>query len=281
MTDFQSSGFIEASIDLEASLLGGQSFSWAKRGKFFRGIIRKVILEFQQEKNGFYWFSYNYDNTKFLEKIIIDYLNLNFDLNEFSERNKEDHVLQESLKNYYGLRILNQDPWECLISFICSAASNLNKITKNIQSIMKLGENIGPDEIDYIFPLPEKILSFGEKNLRNLGLGFRAPYIIDASQKVSEGIINFDSLKTSSYEQSKNNLMTINGVGEKIADCVLAFSLNFHNAFPVDRWVRRSLIINYGRSPKLNNHQLGNWARKKFNNDGSYVQQYLFHRIKN
>jgi len=281
MTNFEKSGFIEASIDLESSLLGGQSFRWAKRGKIFRGVIRKVILEFQQEKMGFYWFSYNCDNTKFLDKIIFDYLDLGFDLNEFSERNKEDDVLQESLKKYYGLRILNQDPWECLISFLCSAASNLNKITKNIQSIMKLGENIGSDEIDYTFPFPERILSFGENNLRDLGLGFRAPYIIDASQKVSEGIINFDSLKTSSYEQSKNNLMTINGVGEKIADCVLAFSLNFHNAFPVDRWVRRSLIINYGRSPKLNNHQLGNWARKKFNNDGSYVQQYLFHRIKN
>ena len=75
--------------------------------------------------------------------------------------------------------------------------------------------------------------------------------------------------------------MMINGVGEKIADCVLAFSLNFSNAFPVDRWVRRSLINQYNLSEKLNNHELVDWARKRFKDDGSYVQQYLFHNIKN
>ena len=81
---------------------------------------------------------------------------------------------------------MNQDPWECLVSFICSAASNLNKITKNVQSIMKIGEKIGPEEIDYIFPSPQKILTFGELKLRNLGLGFRAPYVIDAALKIIE-----------------------------------------------------------------------------------------------
>ncbi|MBM32486.1 MAG: hypothetical protein CL764_06505 [Chloroflexi bacterium] len=281
MTNNQISGYIDTPIDLESSLCGGQSFTWIMKNELFRGVIRNVIIEFQQKEKGIIWNSYNNDNSIYVNQIIVEYLNLNFDLKKFSERNIKDNVLQNSLKKYYGLRILNQDPWECLVSFICSAASNLNKITKNVQSIMKIGEKIGPEKIDYLFPSPQKILTFGEKKLRNLGLGFRAPYVIDAAIKIIEEKINLKSLEFSSYEDSKKNLMMINGVGEKIADCVLAFSLNFPNAFPVDRWVRRSLINQYGLSEKLNNYELGDWARKRFKDDGSYVQQYLFHSMKN
>ena len=281
MTTNQISGYIDTPIDLESSLCGGQSFRWMIKNKRFRGVIRNVIIEFQQKDRGICWNSYNNDDLNFINQIIAEYLDLNFDLKKFSERNLKDIAIQSSLDKYYGLRILNQDPWECLVSFICSAASNLNKITKNVQSIMKIGEKIGPEEIDYIFPSPQKILTFGELKLRNLGLGFRAPYVIDAALKIIEEKINLQSLKFSSYDISKKKLMMINGVGEKIADCVLAFSLNFSNAFPVDRWVRRSLINQYNLSEKLNNHELGDWARKRFKDDGSYVQQYLFHNIKN
>ena len=279
MANFNGSGYIDIPVDLEASLCGGQSFRWEKYNEFFRGVIEENIVKLKQAEKGLYWVACN--SNKSLQDIIINYLDLDFDLQQFSDRNKKDDVLQRSLRKYYGLRILNQDPWECLISFICSAASNLNKITKNVQSIIKLGVKIGPDKLDCSFPTPETIVSFGEGKLRELGVGFRSSYVIDAAQKVLEGKIDFESLKSSSFSEAKNTLMIINGVGEKIADCVLAFSLGCPQAFPVDRWVRRGLISNYGCSPKLNNNQLGYWARKKFNNDGSYVQQYLFHMMKN
>ena len=138
---FNNSTYIDTSVDLDASLLGGQSFRWEKHDDIFRGMIGENIVELKQAKRGIYWFCY--DSNIHTKNIVPKYLDLDFDLKQFSERNKEDEVLQRSLKKYYGLRILKQDPWECLISFICSAASNLDKITKNVQSVIKLGRKMG------------------------------------------------------------------------------------------------------------------------------------------
>jgi N-glycosylase/DNA lyase len=118
----------------------------------------------------------------------------------------------------------------------------------------------------------------GEQKLRDLGLGFRAKYIIPAAEAVALGHLDLDALKTASYEDARRALVELPGVGEKVADCVLAFSLDKPEAFPIDRHIRRALENWYGLPPALDNSRASDWARQRFGNFGAIAQQFMFHR---
>ena len=263
-------------IDLEATLDGGQAFRWHHYKNGFRGIIgHSVYYIFKKNKN-IYVSSDNLDEDKF--ELIKNYLDLQYDLNFLARNFKNNLYLSDLFKKYFGLRILKQDPWETMICFITSSVSNISKIKKNINDLcLSVGDKVDNGKYDYTFPGPEKIINFGEENLRKLGFGFRSPYIIDASKKLINKDIIFDDLFNFSYEKSLAELTKINGVGRKVADCIMTYGFQREDVFAVDRWVRRGLVNKLNYNSKYNNDKLSVIARDNFGSFSSYIQQYIFY----
>lgn len=166
-----------------------------------------------------------------------------------------------------GIRILKQDKWETLISFIISQNNNIPRIKKIIEALCEaLGEPLGNGL--YSFPAPEKILAAGEEGLAPIKAGFRVKYILDAAHRVHSGEIDLEHIASLSYEEAEAELMKIKGVGKKVASCVLLFGYGFLSAFPIDVWVKRILEKYYDES--FDPSSLGEYA--------GIAQQYLFYR---
>ncbi len=166
-----------------------------------------------------------------------------------------------------GIRILKQDKWETLISFIISQNNNIPRIKKIIGTLCEtLGDPVEGD--GYSFPSAERILSAGEEGLAPIRAGFRVKYILDAAQRVASGNIDLEAIASLSYEQAENELMRIKGVGKKVASCVLLFGYGFLSAFPVDVWVKRVIEKYYDEA--FDPISLGEYA--------GIAQQYLFYR---
>ncbi|MAR37123.1 MAG: hypothetical protein CL715_01975 [Chloroflexi bacterium] len=265
---------IEETIDLRNTLDAGQSFMWqdiSEKGKIiFEGYFEDIKLQLEQKEKDISVsvFSDNYDaNFSFrLQK----YLGEPSNKIQGFEALLNDKIISPVIKKYPGLRILKQDPWESTIGFITSSCSNLPRIKKHMTQLRKVTGGI--------FPKPEDILYLGEIDLRKLGFGFRSPYIIDAANIILNENLSFENLKKEPYEIALNDLLKIHGVGRKIADCILAYSLDKTDSFPVDRHVLSGLIKWYGLPKKTNPVFASNFARKKFGHLSSYAQQYIFHR---
>lgn len=267
-------------LDLEATLDGGQAFRWYPEAGGYRGVIGDRVVHISPAADGLRVAAVDGRPVADLAVVASDYLGMGSTAyDEFRACYEADQRLGDALGCWPGLRILRQDPWECLVAFIASANSSIPRIKQNIGAIAgAFGTRIGTGEHDRRFPDPATIASAGEGALRELGLGFRAPYIARAAERVAAGEFDFDLLRTVPYVHARAVLMSLDGVGEKIADCVLAFSLGKRDAFPVDRWVRRALEERCGMPPSLNNSKAADWARARFGDHGAYVNQYLFHR---
>ena len=262
-------------LDLDSTLDGGQSFRWHKCGEGFNGVIKnKSYFIFKKNKKIFV----ESDNLNITDhNMIINYLSLDYNLVNLSKNFNNNLYLYGLFQDYYGLRILKQDPWETIISFITSSVSNISKIKKNINDLcLNNGKKVGKNKYDYSFPTPKNIIDFGENNLRKLGFGFRSPYIIDACQKVLEGDIVVNDIYKLNYDEALGQLTKINGVGRKVADCILTYGYHRNDVFAVDRWVRRGLVNKLCYEDKLQNEKLSIIARNFFGNHSSYVQQYIF-----
>ncbi|MCR5542519.1 MAG: N-glycosylase [Eubacterium sp.] len=196
---------------------------------------------------------------------------------------KADPRLEPIIAEYSGIRILNQDFFECLISFIVSQNKQIPQIK---QVVTNLSSGIGTkfditmidrvsSEFDSFFPTPEQLVSASEDDIRATKCGFRAPYIMDAAQKVYNGEITEDILDDLSTEEAKNKLMTIHGVGEKVANCVLLFGLGRREAFPVDVWMKRICEEMYFGTD-TSKQEIEDYCKNKFGEYSGYAQQYLF-----
>lgn len=174
-----------------------------------------------------------------------------------------------------GLRILRQDPWETLASFICSAAANIPKITTCVEGIAaRWGARID-GAARRAFPGPARLARARERDLRACGLGFRAPYLLATARRLDAAPLDWDALRVAPLEEARARLVELPGVGEKIADCVLLFGLGRMDAYPVDRWIRRATLELAGRS-RASDRELASWARRLGPSRG-YLQQILFH----
>jgi N-glycosylase/DNA lyase len=207
------------------------------------------------------------------------YLGLRTDLDALRAVYAQDPCIGPAITGFAGLRLLRQDPWECLSAFICSSTSNIPRIKLNVGSVARdLGRKVGPGEADYAFPEPEAVAAAGEMRLRELGLGFRAKFLAPAAEAVASGKLDLHALRTANYYEARAALVSLNGIGEKIADCVLAFSLDKPQAFPVDRHIKRALEKWYGLPEGMSNTKAADWARERFGDTGAIAQQYMFHR---
>lgn len=193
-----------------------------------------------------------------------NYFDLDRDYSEINKSLSQDIILKKATQYGDGIRILNQEAWETLCSFIISQNNNIPRI-KGI--ITRLCENFGEKITDsYSFPSAEKIAELSTDDLSVLRCGFRAKYILDAAKKVASGEINLDELKKIDSDTAREKLMTIYGVGEKVADCTLLFGLGHMDVFPKDVWIKRALNILYdGEFPQCAKGYAG------------IAQQYLFY----
>lgn len=191
---------------------------------------------------------------------------------------KEDELLKTSIESMNGVRILNQDFLETLISFIISQNKQIPHIKKIVAGISeKYGEYVGSvgDRQFYSFPDSNRIGKITEDELRELKTGFRAPYIMDAIEQCLDGRITEEKLRESSTDECIAKLMEIKGVGSKVANCVALFSLEKRDAFPVDVWIKRIMESIYFHED-TKKEIIEEFAKKKYGEYGGYAQQYLF-----
>ncbi|MCH8102056.1 MAG: hypothetical protein IIB28_02725 [Chloroflexi bacterium] len=270
---------LSAGVDLESTVDGGQAFRWYAEDGAYRGVVADRVYLLSPGDSGITVEALNGPLDGAEIERLQSYLGLHGAYEGFRARYADDPVIGDALRRWPGLRLLRQDPWECLVGFITSATSNVPRIKLNVGSMaVELGSRVGSGQRDFAFPSPESLAEAGEARLRELRLGFRAPYIVDAARRVMSGDLDLEALRMADYMTARDALTDIHGIGEKIADCVLAFSLDKGAAFPVDRWVKRALVGWYGMPERMNNSAAGEWARDRFGEDGAYVQQYLFHR---
>ncbi len=270
---------VDGPFDLAASLESGQAHRWRKDDGWYSGVVRGNFLKMRQSERGVEFCSQPWPESSVVP-MLQSYFRLDDDLNAIYQEITQDERVAVMVDRYPGLRVLRQEPWECLVAFICSANSNIPRIH---QVMEKMAEHCGHPiamngEVRHAFPGPEQLIEAGEAELRRLGLGFRAPYVDKATRMVLEKSLDLDTLIKMPYFEAKTKLMECPGIGPKIADCILVFSLEKMEAFPIDVWVRRALAEWYFPDQKTpTNRVLEEWAHQHFGRYGGYAQQYLFH----
>lgn len=225
-------------FDLPHTLDCGQAFRWVcdNNGKW-SGVAFNRYLQLEKTNDGTVVL-YNTSKEDF-ENIWIDYFDFNRDYRTIVDLLSGDATLKKACEYSYGIRILNQEPFETLCSFIISQNNNIKRIKGIIE---RLCENFGQEkEGYYTFPTPEKLASLSLDDLSVLRSGFRAKYLLDAARKVTNKEIDLYNLKNLPLDEARNELMKIVGVGPKVADCCLLFSHKHVNAFPKDVWIKRAM----------------------------------------
>ena len=270
------------SFDLVHIFECGQCFRWNKQDDdSYTGIIKNRVINIKKDNND-YIFSSN-ENID-LEKCINDYFDLNTDYEEIKKQlSNIDENLKLSIEYGNGIRILKQDIWECIISFIISANNNIPRIKKIIENLsLNYGKKvIFKDKEYYLFPTPEELSKATVQDLRKLGLGFRDIRVYNSTKMILNKEIDIEKLVTEKYTNKvREELLKLDGVGEKVADCILLFGFNRFDVFPVDVWVRRvmnDLYIHNEDENKVNKNEIRKIAKEKFLGIEGLAQQYLFY----
>lgn len=257
----------------------GQCFRWQKENDgSYTGVIKYGVVNIKKDDDKVV-ISGSFDaNDK--EKIC-DYFDLNSDYASIKRKLElNDENMKKAIEYGYGIRILNQDSWEMLISFIISAANNIPRISKTIENISRAyGQKITWNEKGYYkFPTPKELSKATVEELRALNLGFRDKYVYNATKMVCAGEVNLEEIEKMNYKDAKKELMKIQGVGEKVADCILLFSMRKREAFPVDTWIKKVMSQLYNESKDIK--KISAFAESKFGEYGGIAQQYLFYYMR-
>ena len=269
-------------LDLAATLASGQCFRWrADESGAWTGVIGPDIVRLARTSEGVAIESAPTPPAELAERIA-DYLRLDDDLPAVQERIGGDERIREGIERYPGMRLMRQEPWETLAAFILSSTSNIPRIARTVELIADtFGEPLALDgTARNTFPPPEVLAEAGEERLRALGCGFRAPYLAGAAAAVAGGALALDELRGARYADVLAALTALHGVGDKIADCAMLFSLERMEAFPADRWVRRVLVDWYGLPANVSYDGTRSWAQERFGSDAGYANQYLFWNVR-
>ena len=230
------------SIDIDNSINSGQVFLWKKDGSDWYGINGQDILKIN--KNAV---------IKSIQNSKTDFFRKNDNMQEIIKSISKDKTVKEAIKQYEGLRIFKQDPFQCMISFIISSNSNIQKIKNSLEKITKkFGVKVEIQNKEFfLFPKPEKLAKASIEEIKKCGVGYRAPFIKQAAEMVFSKKIDFKYLEKLDYKEAKKNICLIPGVGNKVADCILLFSLNKLEAFPLDTWMIKILEKYYSNEFKI------------------------------
>ena len=222
-------------INLDVTLDCGQAFRWKKNeDSSWTGVVRGIETTIKETPDGLRFYNIN---KKEFNDVFFSYFDFGRDYDKIIRSLYTDKHLAKAIDEYGTIRILNQEPWEALCSFIISACNNIPRIKGIIE---RMCEAFGEKTLtSYTFPSAKKIASLNPDELDIIRAGYRVPYILDAAEKVASGQINLDSLRNMSIEECEQELMKITGVGKKVADCTILFGLGHIDAFPIDRHIKR------------------------------------------
>ena len=260
----------------------GQCFRWNKQedGSYI-GVIGSGVLQVSKNKNNV-CFEGVIDGD--INSIVYDYFDLGTDYNVFkNELSKIDDNMKKSIEFGSGIRILNQDLWEMIISFIISANNNIPRIKGIIDRISKrVGKRLewrGKEY--YLFPTISEMASLSVADFRELGAGFRDKRLYKTTQMILNGEVSLEFLeKCNDTALIREELLKLDGVGEKVADCIMLFALKRFDSFPIDVWVRRvmnTLYIHNEDETKVSKKDINNAANELFGDIRGMAQQYLFY----
>ena len=260
----------------------GQCFRWNKEENgSYTGVFHKNVLNVDKVGNEIIFKGICEGN---IEKICTDYFDLNRDYSKIKEElSKIDDNLKTSVEYGKGIRILNQDLWETIISFIISANNNIPRIKGIIERLAKAyGDKIEYEGKDYYtFPTPEQLRNVSIQEFRNLGLGFRDIRLYETTHLILDKEVDLNKLSKMPTKQAREELLRLSGVGPKVADCILLFStLKRFDVFPIDVWVRRvmnELYIKNADETKVTKNEIQRLADEKFGALQGLAQQYLFY----
>ncbi|GKX64830.1 DNA-3-methyladenine glycosylase family protein [Inconstantimicrobium mannanitabidum] len=261
----------------------GQCFRWKKVGESYIGVAFNRVIEVEQKEDDVIIYNSNEED---FNNIWRKYFDLNRDYTSIKEKLSKDELLKKAVDFGYGIRLLNQDPFELVISFIISARNSIPVISKTINKISeKWGDAIEyKGERYYTFPTVEQLKEATEEDIRSTGASFRSRYIYDTVQKIYNcnvgneefKLYNLENIKKLSDDECHEELQNFSGVGAKVADCIMLFSMEKYSAFPVDVWVKRAMQHFY-LAPDVSLNKIRVFAREKFGELSGFAQQYLFY----
>jgi N-glycosylase/DNA lyase len=273
--------FKVAHYDLAATLSSGQAFRWTFQDGAWEGVLGSHWVRLTSPPGGIHAQTPNAISDW---DWLADYLQVAVDLGRISAQFPSDDAMRQALSSCYGLRLLRQDPWECLASFILSSTKQIVQIRQIVSLLCaRFGDPVrvpGRRPVCHSFPSAERLAQATDLELRACKMGFRAPYLLGTAQAVAAGELNLASLAIMTTEQARAELLKLPGVGRKIADCVLLFAYGFQDAFPVDVWVSKALRELYFKRRKVPAKRLQRFTQTHFGPYAGYAQQYLFHYMR-
>ena len=267
--------------DLAGTLESGQAFRWNRMDGGWNGVIQNHWVRLRADE-----FSITAEAAQPVADWtwLRNYLQTDLDLGAVAASFPDDEPIRAAVTACRGLRLLRQDPWECLASFILSSTKQIVQIRQIVAVLCeRFGEPL-PAAPQYApafgFPSPARLARATEAELRACKMGFRAPYLLKTARAVTEGTIDLEKLRELPVEIAREELVKLPGVGRKIADCVLLFAYGFQTAFPVDVWVIKALQKLYFPHRRASPKRLRHFSETHFGPNAGYAQQYLFHYMR-
>lgn len=268
----------------------GQCFRWQRvTDTDYIVVSNRRVIEIIQEDDEVIIHNTNMNDFK---NIWENYFDLNTEYGPLKEELSKDELLKQAIEFGYGIRLLNQDPFEMVISFIISARNSIPSIMKTIKKISeKFGDKIEyKGEIYYVFPTPEQLKNATLEDIQETGASFRSKYIIDTIYNINMALeakksgnltdelkrYDLDYIMSLPTDECHVALQAFKGVGAKVADCIMLFSMGKKSAFPVDVWIKRAMIHFYV-APDVSLNKIRVFGREKFGELSGLAQQYLFY----
>ncbi len=267
--------------DLAATLASGQCFRWRRSGEAWSGVVSGRWVKLQQRAEGIL--------TETAEpqahwQWLADYLQVEVNLEDILASFPDDAPMRAAVAACHGLRVLRQEPWECLAAFILSSTKQIVQIGQIVAALSaRYGTPVAVphgEPAAFAFPTAGQIAGACEADLRACKMGFRAPNLLETARMVASGGLDLESIRSLPLLEARARLMELPGVGGKIADCVLLFAYGFAGAFPVDVWVNKALKELYFPKRRITPRRLRHFVATHFGPHAGYAQQYLFHYMR-
>ena len=262
-------------FDLNYTLDCGQVFRWERDGDWWTGVVGDQVIRLSQDHG------HLVVDSKLQPEFFSRYFRLDDNLPSIYENINRDLLIDRAIRKYRGLRLIRQDPWECLISYMLATASSIPTIQKRICLLSRsFGQEIEPGY--FSFPDPQTLANADQAALDQCKLGFRTRSIKTAAEEVASGELDLDVLFRLEYRYARERLMRLRGIGEKVADCVLLFAFGKMEAFPVDTHIKQ-IIQHYHIDDSYfetctSMSCMGDWGREYFGRYCGYAQEYLYYQ---
>ena len=294
---------LSSPFNLDYTLDSGQVFRWRRKAEWWYGVVSGGVIKLKQEGEMIMGSS---SNDQLGAAYVSSYFRLDDDLDHILAGVSKDAVITKAVERFYGLRLIRQDRWECLASFVLATNANIPRIQKMVSELSaRYGREVWFEgEVYHAFPSPGDLADATVAGLRGCGLGYRAPFLKKVAKSVAQGKVDFQKVASLPYEDSRRLLTSelfgekvLLGVGPKVADCVLLYAFGKDEAFPIDVWIARAVSDSYPEllSPSFRKRlhrdekaklspkdysAVSQSVRRYFGEYAGYAQQYLFMAVR-